>query len=309
MPNLPGWSWRHRKSWDAQWHCPPWPPKTAKATQKPNGKGPPNGNIVEVEALNSTAVSVAILNGWPRQLWSQWGCLNSESPRRLRKANYIHRNADKKSKGCHWYFISLDRGAYLHSSQSGCVRSPFLSCKNHSCYNTVFSAISVMFMRVIFFISFFGNNSKNYVWCFRWITFPTITTMTTDPGQWSCQKTATSVLPFDHGIGIHLAISIKAPGDTSSQGTALPTKIHIDHVVSSFTHYLFLGDLSIERDWRDCLRCEIWPGWFWILHAQHMTRNLFSQVDWRHVAQSAYGPKLNKCKCSPNLSVFHGWPT
>jgi len=34
-----------------------------KATQKPNGKGPPNGNIVQVEALNSTAVSVAILNG------------------------------------------------------------------------------------------------------------------------------------------------------------------------------------------------------------------------------------------------------
>lgn len=26
-------------------------------------KGPPNGNIVQVEALNSTAVSVAILNG------------------------------------------------------------------------------------------------------------------------------------------------------------------------------------------------------------------------------------------------------
>lgn len=68
--------------------------------------------------------------------------------------------------------------------------------------------------------------------------------MTTDPGQWSCQKTATSILPFDHGIGIHLAISIKAPGDTSSQGTALPTKIHIDHVVSSFTHYRFLGDLN-----------------------------------------------------------------
>lgn len=98
-PSLQLRSWPHHKSWDALWRCPPWPAEDAEVgpkhgnakTSEKKKQGPkvrkwgwfnPHWPKSEVRhqtkgsAWNSTMVLPAILNGWPRQVWSQWGCLS-----------------------------------------------------------------------------------------------------------------------------------------------------------------------------------------------------------------------------------------